>query len=194
MCRNTITPYSYKGENMYKQLKSDEFIRVLSSGSCVLLCAEGKKGKTVTPIAWNMPVNDIPPIAAFALDSNHFITELILAEKKFSVCIPDMKMLKKVLACGSVSGRKKDKFKDFDIKYEKNPENGLIKIKDCAAYMECKLKKDLKFSGVDLIIADIIRAEVKSNIFDKGWITDKFKSIHSVGNMYGATLGKRFKF
>lgn len=179
---------------MYKNLELNDCIRLLNTGTTVLLCAQSAAGKTVTPVAWNMPVNDEPPIAAVALDSNHFITKLILESKQFCICIPGIEMLDMVKKCGSVSGKEKDKFSMFSVEYEKCSEIDSIKVKDCAAYLECRLKDDLKYSGVDLIIADVVAASVKEELFDDAWITGKFKSIHSVGNDYGASLEERFKF
>jgi flavin reductase (DIM6/NTAB) family NADH-FMN oxidoreductase RutF len=179
---------------MYKNIELNESIRLLNTGAVVLLCAESKSGKTVTPVAWNMPVNDEPPVAAIALDSNHFITKVILESKEFCICIPGMDMLDTVLKCGSVTGREKDKFAMFGIQYEKCEKINSVKVKGCAGYLECKMKDNLKYSGVDLIIADVVSASAESGLYDGSWITEKFKSIHSVGNMYGASLGERFKF
>jgi flavin reductase (DIM6/NTAB) family NADH-FMN oxidoreductase RutF len=183
-----------KGGFMYKNLKLDESIRIINAGSVVLLCAQSGSGKTVTPVAWNMPVNDEPPIAAAALDSSHFITKLILESKEFCICIPGMEILETVLRCGSVTGKEKDKFAMFNIKYEKCEKINSIKVTNCAGYLECRLKDDFKYSGVDLIIADVVSASAKEELYDGSWITGKFKSIHSVGNMFGASLGERFKF
>ncbi len=179
---------------MYKKLELNECIRLLNTGAVVLLCAQCEAGKTITPVAWNMPVNDEPPVAAVALDGSHFITKLILESKEFCICIPDMEMLDMVLKCGSVSGKEKDKFSMFSIEYEKCAAVNSIKAKGCAGYLECRLKDDFKYSGVDLITADVAYAEVKKELFDDAWITEKFKTIHSAGNMYGASLGGRFKF
>lgn len=179
---------------MYKNLILTQAVRLINAGSCVLLSCGCEKFKDITPVAWNMPVNDEPPIVAAALDSNHFITELILKNKDFCINIPDMDMLDTVLKCGSVSGRKGDKFDSFSIQYEKCEKINSVMAKNCAGYLECRLKGDLKYSGVDMIVADVLSAKVKKEFFDESWITDKFKSIHSVGSMYGASLGERFKF
>ena len=179
---------------MYKNLILTDAVRIINTGSCVLVSAGSCKVKGITPVAWNMPVNDEPPIIAIALDSNHFITELILKNKDFCLNIPDMGMLDIVLKCGSVSGRKTDKFDAFSIPYEKCDEINSVRALNCAGYLECRMKDDLKYSGVDMIVADVLSAKVKKEFFDESWITGKFKSVHSVGNMYGASLGERFKF
>lgn len=179
---------------MYKDLSLNESVRLINPGECVLITAGNEKVKNITPVAWNMPVNDEPPIIVIALDSNHFITELILNSKSFCVNIPDMDMLDIVLKCGNISGRKGDKFEAFNIDFEPCTDISSIRVKNCAGYLSCKLKDDHKYSGVDLIIADVVSAKVKKSLYDDSWITDKFKTIHSVGNNYGATLGKRFKF
>ncbi len=179
---------------MYKEIMLTEAVRLINTGSCVLISAGNEKVKGITPVAWNMPVNDEPPIIAIALDSNHFITDLILKNKDFCINIPDMDMLDIVLKCGSISGRKGDKFDSFGIYYEKCQKINSIMAKNCAGYLECRLKDDHEYSGVDMIVADVLYAKVKEDFFDGSWITDKFRTIHSVGNMYGASLGKRFKF
>lgn len=87
---------------MYKKLELNECIRLLNTGAVVLLCAQCEAGKTITPVAWNMPVNDEPPVAAVALDGSHFITKLILESKEFCICIPDMEMLDMVFKWKSI--------------------------------------------------------------------------------------------
>ncbi len=180
---------------MYKKLNLNDSAKLLGAGECIMLSACSKTAKDITPIAWNMPVNDEPAIVAAALDSGHFITELILESKEFCICIPDMAMLDLFLKCGSVSGRKSDKFEKFNIEYEKCENITAPKVKGCAGYIECRLKDNLKYDGVDLVIGEVVNVSVKAEFFEDGcWDTEKFKSIHSIGSAYGASLGKRFKF
>ena len=98
---------------MYKKLELNECIRLLNTGAVVLLCAQCEAGKTITPVAWNMPVNDEPPVAAVALDGSHLLQSLYLKAKNSAFAFRIWKCWTWCLNAEAFPEKKKTNFQCF---------------------------------------------------------------------------------
>ncbi|MFC1501226.1 flavin reductase family protein [Elusimicrobiota bacterium] len=178
---------------MFKSLELEKYYRLINHGPCVMVTTGNDEKLNVAPIAWNMPLNDEPPMLAIAIAESHYTAELIQKTGSFAVNIPDQDMLPAVMIAGKSKGRKEDKFKKANLKLEKGIKIETPHLKDAAGFIECKLKEKHVYDGVILFIAEVVYAGVKEDLFDEYWITEKAKVVHHLGNGYFASMGKRFK-
>lgn len=59
-------------------------------------------------------------------------------------------------------------------------------IEECAGHLECKVVETFKMQTHDLLICEVLRAVADSDLFDDGWIPEKFHTLHYLyGNKYG---------
>jgi len=59
-------------------------------------------------------------------------------------------------------------------------------IEECAGHLECKVVETFKIQTHDLLICEVLRAVADSDLFDDGWIPEKFHTLHYLyGNKYG---------
>ncbi|MFA5085067.1 MAG: flavin reductase family protein, partial [Candidatus Omnitrophota bacterium] len=105
---------------MRKSIDLNIAYRLIGSGPLVLVSSllDGRAG--LTPIAWNMPVSDEPPIIALEIWEKHFIYKAILETGDFVVNIPSSDMAETCRKLGSVSGAKVDKFGEFGLVKEES--------------------------------------------------------------------------
>ncbi|MFH1540757.1 MAG: flavin reductase family protein [Elusimicrobiota bacterium] len=181
---------------MLKNIKPEIAYRLINHGPVALITTSDKKGKpNVMTLAWTTVVNSEPPIIAIAMGEQAYSQKLIKETKEFVINIPDKKLMKKVLYCGSISGKNIDKIKKAGLTQISSIKIKSPKIKECFAHIECKVINKFKFSDVMLFISKIIYADIEESAWadDEVLNTDKIKTIHHLGGGWFAEIGKRFK-
>jgi len=59
-------------------------------------------------------------------------------------------------------------------------------IKECPGHLECQVVHTFEMQTHDLLICEVLRAVADSDLFDDGWIPEKFHTLHYLyGNKYG---------
>lgn len=155
---------------MRKPVKLEIAYRLLGPGPVVLVSSLHDNRAAITPIAWQMPISDEPPIIALEIWKDHFIHKAILETGDFVINIPSSDMAATVCKLGSVSGSKVDKFKEFGLK-----EAGSRKVKspglaDAIGILECKLHKDEHLlKEYSVILGDVVYAEAEEDVFTDRW-------------------------
>ena len=159
---------------MRKEVPLDVAYRLLGCGPVVLVSSilDGRAG--ITPIAWNMPVSDEPPIIALEIWKDHFIHKAILKTGDFVINIPSSEMADTVRKLGSVSGKKVDKFKEYGLEKEASKKIKSPRLKDAMGVLECKLHKDANLlKKYSVILGDVVYAEAESAVFTDRWCPEK---------------------
>ena len=178
---------------MFKKIELRHFYRLISHGPCVLVTSGDNDKSNIAPMAWITPVNSEPPLVGIPLPDNHYTTELINARKEFAINIPGNGLIDAIMYTGKASGRSENKFKMSGL----TPESGILiatpHIKECAGFIECRVKDRHLYNGMTLFIADVLYAAADDELFDESWITERVKTIHHLGGSYFAVIGKRFK-
>lgn len=83
-------------------------------------------------------VSHEPPLLSVSICPERYTHDRILERKAFSVNFLSIKQRALGIACGSSSGKKVDKFKNYNIKYTLS-DSGLPFIDGCLANIGCKL-------------------------------------------------------
>jgi len=137
-------------------------------------------------IAWSTPVNTEPPLVAVVIGEQAYSLKTILKTKEFAVNVPTKKLLKETEYCGSVSGKKVDKFKIAGFTQIKAQKIKAPLIRECVAHLECRLYKKYKFADAYLLVARVVAAQVDAGLFDDHLRVDKLeaKTLHHLGGKY----------
>jgi flavin reductase (DIM6/NTAB) family NADH-FMN oxidoreductase RutF len=178
---------------MFKKISNEGFYHLIGHGPCVIITSNFDGKINAAPIAWNMPVNDEPPMLAIAVAESHLTAELIKKSNEFVVNIPDVKLLPLIKSTGKVSGRKTDKIKNFKINTETGIEVKTPHLTNAIAFIECRVQEKRFYSGVILFIGKVIYAAAKPGLYNGIWKT-KAKTLHHLGGSSFALTGKRVKF
>ena len=175
------------------KIQNEKFYHLINHGPCVLVTSGDAKTYNIATIAWLTPVNDEPPIVAVAISEGAYTSELILKTKSFVINIVSDKHLATLKICGSVSGRKTDKFKKANLTPVKSFSIDTPYVKEAIGHIECKLKENHRYDGVILFIGDVVFVEIGEDYYDKFLIPEKARTPHHLGGGYFVISDKRIE-
>jgi flavin reductase (DIM6/NTAB) family NADH-FMN oxidoreductase RutF len=170
---------------MIKEVALEEATRIINHGPVVLVSSKSAERNGVTPVAWTMPVDKDPPMILLEIGEGHFIYDCIMKTGDFVVNVPPRNMAEVVVACGTCSGREKDKFSEF--KLSPKPSKRVISpgIQGALAYLECELVRDAHLlEKYNLVMGKVKYAEAEEKAFKGHWLFEKeeFTTLHHLGN------------
>ncbi|PIU41892.1 MAG: flavin reductase [Candidatus Omnitrophica bacterium CG07_land_8_20_14_0_80_42_15] len=166
--------------------------RLVNHGPVILVSSFYKGRPNICTVAWNMPVDFDPPKVACVIGDDNYSFECIKNTGEFVINIPGKSLLKKVIQCGSVSGKNIDKFKEFGLTPIAASKVKPPLIKECVAHLECKLlRKDLAVE-YNIFLAEILCAWAEKSFFKNNrLLVEKSgaKTIHHLGARFFAFPG-----
>ena len=171
----------------FKTISLKYAYRLLHPKLAVLIaCYDENNIPNAMTAAWIMPVSVNPPLIVVSIAPKRYTYELISKSKVFSVNIPPFEILNKVHLCGTISGRDvRNKLERAGLTIVKGRKLNVPIIKECIAFLECKLWKDVPAGDHNLIIGEIVDAYTKGKIFDVRYDIKKIDLIYHVGgNVY----------
>lgn len=138
---------------------------------------------------WIVPVSINPPMVGLLLSPKGYSHEQISKAGEFSVNVPTMKILDKVIKCGKVSGRHCDKFTEFGL--TPKPSN-IIKtpiVEECVAHIECKLVNKVQTGDHALFLGEVVAAYANKAAFTEDLLDAKItQKIYQAGGDIFTTL------
>ncbi len=159
-------------------------LRLLNPGPLVLVTSKYQGKSNIVTVAWTSPISHEPPLISISLSTKKYSHTLIGNSKEFTVNIPSVELLEKVLICGSASGREVDKFKESGFNKVPGKKVSSPSIKECFAFLECKVVDSFLCGDHYLFIGEIIHAEVEKKYYDEHIDIEKIKFINHLGGQY----------
>ena len=159
---------------MRRPVELDIAYRIIAPGPLVLVSSlfDGRAG--ITPIAWHMPVSDDPPIVALEIWKGHFIHKAILQTGDFVVNIPSSDMVGLCRKLGSMSGKKCDKFREFNLSKERSKKVKSPRLGSAIGILECKLRPEKALlKKYNVVLGDVVYAEAEEGVFTDRWHPEK---------------------
>jgi flavin reductase (DIM6/NTAB) family NADH-FMN oxidoreductase RutF len=151
---------------------------LLGSGPVILISSSLKGKPNIMPIAWTTMLDFDPPIIGCCIGDQSYTFQIVKKTKEFVINIPDAGLIKKVYACGQVSGRRVDKFEKFKFTAEPASKVKAPLIGECFANLECKVIDTSLVDKYNLFIVKVIAAWINKNI-------KKPKTLHHIsGNKF----------
>lgn len=159
---------------------------LLESGPVVMVTTS-KGGKVnIMPMSWHTMIDFEPPLVGLIISDRSHTFKILKSTKECVINIPTMKIGKKVVACGKVSGRKIDKFKEFGLTQKKASLVNAPLIEECYANLECKVI-DTKMTGkYNLFIVKVVKAWIDPSVKEP-------RTLHHHGGGNFTTPSKKFK-
>ena len=155
---------------------------------CVVLVTGGTMQKAnVMTISWQTPVHTADPcLVLLVMNRVRYTYELIKQNNQLVINVPGEELLEQTHLCGTVGGRRVDKFKEAGL--TPVPAN-LVKpplIAECAGHLECQVVQTFTVTTHDLLICEVVYASAEEEFFDGAWIPEKFHTLHYMqGTKYG---------
>jgi len=127
----------------------------------LLLVSTNMEGKSnVMTIGWGL-IGPFwgTPVFIIAIRPSRYMHEFIEESDEFTINVPQGGMGEIVEYCGTVSGRRHDKFKECKLTLLKAKKVNVPIIKECKIHYECKVVHKIK------VIPESIPADVKETLY-----------------------------
>ena len=135
-----------------------------------------------------MPTSFNPPMVVIGVGVGSYSHNLIQETGEFVINIPTMKIVRKTLLCGRMTGKEHDKFREAHLtpapaKMVKPPI-----IEECVAHLECRLRQQMTTGDHTLFIGEVLAAYTNENVFDEKFDLEKVKLVYHAGGDTFVTL------
>lgn len=139
--------------------------RLLQTGPTLLLATEDKGGNPdVMALAWHTVLSDDPPLIGVVLAADHVSTKNLMATGVCSLNIPERRLARLVMRCGTVSRASVDKVARFHIALDAGQTVQAPTLRGCFASFECRLKDRSMARKYDFLVLEITRGLVDGSI------------------------------
>jgi len=129
-------------------------------------CQEEDKRPNIITIAWCGVVASEPPLVHIGVRPGRFSHGIIMRSGEFVINIPNRNLLKATDYCGSVSGRKVDKFQAAGLTPGKAVVVKAPVIAECPVNLECKVMGSLRLGTHTHILGEVVAVQVEPKILD----------------------------
>lgn len=136
----------------------------------VLVTAVDGEGKAnIITLAWAGQACSDPPCVTIAIRPQRFSHGLVVASGEFVVNVPGEGLLESADLCGTVSGRRADKFEETGFTAVPATKVSAPLIEECPVNLECKVIHTLSLGVHDLFVGEIVAAHADESVLsDKG--------------------------
>jgi flavin reductase (DIM6/NTAB) family NADH-FMN oxidoreductase RutF len=160
---------------------------------CVVLITGGTMQKAnVMTISWQTPVQTADPcLVLLVMNRIRYTYELIRQNNELVINVPGEGLLQETHLCGTVSGRKVDKFKEAHLTPVPAHLVQPPLIAECAGHLECQIINTFTVTTHDLLICEVVHASAEEEFFDGAWIPEKFHTLHYMSATQYGLLDRR---
>lgn len=155
--------------------------------AALISCGREDGEHNIITLAWVGVVNSVPPMISIAIRPSRYSHGIIKESGEFVVNIPREDQAEVVDACGTVSGKKVNKFTHFNLTARKGALMHAPLIEECPIHLECKVRQVLSLGSHDLFIGEVVSVLVEEDILD-----DKGKLSLGAGSVLGFGGGQYF--
>lgn len=131
----------------------------------VLVTSVDEKGKpNIITLAWVGVVNSEPPMIGISIRPDRYSHTCVKRSKEFVVNLPSEEVVRKVDACGILSGKETDKFASMGWRPIPAQKVKPPLIDECSVQMECEVKEVISLGSHDLFLGQVVALHVKEEV------------------------------
>jgi len=131
----------------------------------VLVTCVDEAGKpNIITLAWVGVVNSTPPMIGISIRPDRYSHACVKRSKEFVVNLPSEELVRKLDACGVLSGKETDKFTSMGWKQVPAEKVKPPLIDECHIQMECQVKETISLGSHDLFLGEIVAVHVKEEV------------------------------
>jgi flavin reductase (DIM6/NTAB) family NADH-FMN oxidoreductase RutF len=147
---------------------------------CVVLVTGGTMDKAnLMAVSWQTPVQTADPcLVLLVLNRIRYTYELIRQNNELVINVPGEDLLEQTHLCGTISGRKQDKWKKARLTPAPASVVQPPLIRECSGHLECRVMQTFSVTTHDLVVCEVVHASVEEGLFDGAWIPEKFHTLH----------------
>ena len=170
-------------------------LRLINPGPVVLVTSKYEEVVNIMAAAWTTPISHDPPFVGVSISPRRFSHELIEKSGEFVLNVPGLSLAKQVKLCGTLSGRKADKFKEAQLTPAEAKLVSIPLIEECLGHLECTLVGHYSLGDHTLFVGRVVAAQAKAGAFSGTWLLDdeETKPLHHLGGIYYGVLEARIR-
>jgi flavin reductase (DIM6/NTAB) family NADH-FMN oxidoreductase RutF len=168
---------------MKKEVPLNIAYRLINHGPVVLVSTFYKGRPNVCTAAWVTPCD--AAVLAVVISDENYSFRCIRGTGEFVLNVPNRALIRKVVACGSVSGEHFDKFSKFGLTPLAARKVSAPLVGECIGHLECKL---IEGEGrlarkYNLFLARIVAASAERGLFTTRWNVraPRARTLHHLG-------------
>ncbi|MEO0255274.1 MAG: flavin reductase family protein [candidate division WOR-3 bacterium] len=123
-------------------------------------------------VAWHSPLSFNPPLYGVLVSPKRFTYELLVKAKDFTLNFVDFENAKIYAIMGRISGRSRDKIKEFNIELNESSKISSPFLKKAYASYECIKTRQVITGDHILFIGEIVEVHEKEGTFDENGLPD----------------------
>ncbi len=135
--------------------------------SALISCGRVGGEKNIATLAWVGVVNSNPPLVSVSIRPSRHSHRIIKETGEFVINIPTAEQVLAADRCGTVSGKKIDKFEQLNL----TAVQGILKqaplIEECPINLECRVKKTLVLGSHEMFISQIEQVHVSQGLLNE---------------------------
>lgn len=144
------------------EIKTENFYKILAPRITALITTIDFDNRVnAAPFSFIMPISFQPPFLAFACGHGKDTLLNVIETKEFVVNLPSEEILDKVFKCGEKFPRGVNELEKVNLTSEKSKKVKVSRVKECFAWIECKLEFEKDFGDHVLIVGKVLYAEIK---------------------------------
>jgi flavin reductase (DIM6/NTAB) family NADH-FMN oxidoreductase RutF len=133
----------------------------------VSCAAEGKRPNLIT-LAWCGVICSEPPMLSVSVRPHRYSSPLLKAAGEFVLSLPDVDILRKVDACGMISGAEVDKFAHIGLTPLPATRVKAPLVAECPVNMECEVRQVLSLGTHDIFLSEILAVHADERVLGPG--------------------------
>ena len=141
-----------------KPFPLSEVYRLLEPGPVVLVTTARAGRANVMPMSWHTMLEFEPPLVGCVISNRNYSFAALKATKECVLNLPTVELLKKVVACGNLSGRNTNKFLEVGLTPVPAQSVQAPLIAECYASLECKVVDGKLINRYNFFILEVVRA------------------------------------
>lgn len=158
---------------MQKQVDYSDAVKTKYPEQLVIAIAKDRNGKAnPVTLGWTMIASGDPPMMAIAVAKKHYSIEAITHSECFTIAFPSAQMAEAAMFFGSRSGRKVDKFAEFECETGPAKEIDSLLLLDAVANFECTLESQVPAGDHIVFIGTVVCSHMN---------TESKKRLYTVG-------------
>lgn len=131
----------------------------------MVTCGLPDKPNIIT-LAWVGTVCSEPPMVGISIRPSRYSHGLIKERGEFAINLPTTDLVRVLDYCGSVSGRKVDKFAATGLTPSPAKAIESVVIAECPVNIECEVEQILPLGTHDLFLGKIVAVQVNEDILE----------------------------
>jgi len=132
----------------------------------MVTCGPLDKPNIIT-LAWVGTVCSDPPMVGISIRPSRYSHGLVRQYGEFAVNVPTMDLAQVTDYCGTVSGRKVDKFAETGLTPVPAKAIATAIIAECPVNIECKVTQTLSLGAHDLFLGEVVAVQVDEDVLNE---------------------------